>query len=57
MKNGNYLLLNIVTSFIYRGTRYEMRGARAEGSVDDGLRPKGDVVGVALEEFTIGHAE
>ena len=27
------------------------------GSVDDGLRPKGDVVGVALEELAVGHAE
>ena len=27
------------------------------GSVDDGLRPKGDVIGVALEELAIGHAE
>ena len=29
----------------------------ASGSVDDGLRPEGDVVGVALEELAIGHAE
>ena len=27
------------------------------GSVDDGLRPEGDVVGVALEELAVGHAE
>ena len=27
------------------------------GLVDDGLRPEGDVVGVALEELAVGHAE
>ena len=29
----------------------------ASDKVDDGLRPEGDVVGVALEELAVGHAE
>ena len=29
----------------------------ASGKVDDGLRPEGDVIGVALEKLAVGHAE
>lgn len=36
---------------------YSISFSAVAGSVDDGLRPEGDVVGVALEELAVGHAE
>jgi hypothetical protein len=30
---------------------------RGRGLVDDGLRPEGDVVGIAFEQQSVGHAE
>ena len=54
-------ILETVTDTKRRGIGVMSRriffSSAAAGSVDDGLRPEGDVIGIALEELAVGHAE